>query len=66
MTILKTTAQRSRPVNRLPKPQESQDDEGKEWGCVIVDLADEIPSGYLFAEGCDGLVVFPVHLEYGV
>jgi hypothetical protein len=27
---------------------------------------DKIPSGYLFAEGCDRLVVIPVHSEHGI
>jgi hypothetical protein len=34
--------------------------------CVIVNLADRILSGYLFAEGYDRLVVIPVHSEYGI
>src|ERR1700730_3719427 len=34
--------------------------------CVIFNLAEKIPSGYLFAEGCDRLVVVPVHPKYSV
>src|SRR5713101_5718838 len=34
--------------------------------CVMVNIAEKIPSGYLFAEGCDRPVVVLVHPEYCV
>jgi hypothetical protein len=33
---------------------------------VISHVDEKIPSSYLFAEGCDRIVVVPVHLEYSV